>query len=91
MSTNTSEIGKTSYEEKIQNGRNFVAEYDHLSRKWQLIELLKQATNIEDGYTSAELASILFPSEVDENGYATKDAKRSIHIKEHYRNVSEAH
>src|SRR2546427_4302187 len=65
-----------SYEEKIQNGRNFVAEYGHLSQKWQLIELLKQATNIEDGYTSAELASILFPSEVDENGYPSKDAKR---------------
>ena len=76
MSQKTSEVGQKSYEEKIQNGRNFVAEYGHLSRKWQLIELLKQATNIEDGYTSAELASILFPEEVDENGYPTKDAKR---------------
>ncbi|MGI0014409.1 MAG: hypothetical protein ACREBU_13345 [Nitrososphaera sp.] len=68
----------SSYEEKIQNGRIFVANYGHLSPKWQLIELLKQATSIEDGYTSADLASILFPDEVDENGYPTKDAKRKV-------------
>ena len=82
MSNTTSSnnvMGTTrSYEEKIQNGRNFVAEYGHLSQKWQLIELLKQATNIEDGYTSTEMASILFPGEVDEKGYPTKDAKRKV-------------
>ena len=78
MSTNTSEIGQTSYEEKIQDGRLIVDNYDHLSTKWQLIELLKKVTNIEDGYTSAGLASIFFPMEVDDKGYPTKDAKRKV-------------
>lgn len=67
-----------SYEEKIQNGRNFVAEYDHLSQKWQLIELVKGATNAEEGYTTVDFASILLPAEVDENGFPTKDAKRKV-------------
>jgi hypothetical protein len=78
MSSKTSTIGQTSYQEKIQNGRAFLAEYGYLSAKWQLVELLKQATDIENGYTSAELASIFFPDEVDENGYPTKDAKRKV-------------
>jgi hypothetical protein len=75
---NNSSGTASSYEEKIQDGRLFVANYDHLSTKWQLIELLKQATNVEDGYTSADLAAILFPEEEDENGYPTKDAKRKV-------------
>jgi hypothetical protein len=78
MSTRTSAIGQKSYGEKIQNGRIFVTNYGHLSAKWQLIELLKQATSIEDGYTTADLALILHPNEVDESGYPTKDAKLKV-------------
>jgi hypothetical protein len=78
MSTNTSEIGQASYEEKIRHGRVILTKHGHLSTKWQLIQLLKEATSIEDGYTSADLATILYPEEKDENGYPTKDAKRKV-------------
>jgi len=79
MSQQTSAIGQTlSYEEKIQKGRIFLAKYGHLSKRWQLVELLKQVTNIDDGYTASELSATLYPGEVDSSGFPTKEARNKV-------------